>query len=67
MTEERSPELAAGSPLQKYLDRALGILEKFHITEQDAAPSALTGLLEEVRHIDEAPGSFNFFGTAGGH
>ena len=54
MPKERSPELAAGSPLQKYLDRALSILEKFHVAERDVAPSALTGLLEEVRHIDEA-------------
>ena len=52
MPKERSP-LAAPSPLQKYLDRALTILEKFDITEGQAAQPELTHLLEEVRHIDE--------------
>ncbi len=41
------------SGMQKYLDRAKEVLEKFGLTPGDEAQSELVRLLEEVRHVDE--------------
>lgn len=40
--------------MQKYLDKAVGVLEKFGITSDEEVPAELIRLLEEVRHVDEA-------------
>jgi hypothetical protein len=40
--------------MQKYLDRALTVLQKFGGTDAAEAPAELTRLLEEVRPLDEA-------------
>lgn len=40
--------------MQKYLDKAVGVLEKFGITSEEEVPAELIRLLEEVRHVDEA-------------
>jgi len=40
--------------MQKYLDRALGVLNKLGIAKRDDVPQELIALLEGVRHLDEA-------------
>jgi hypothetical protein len=44
---------ATDSKMQKYLDKAVDVLEKFGVTGKEA-PAELIRLLEEVRHVDEA-------------
>ncbi|TWT77991.1 hypothetical protein Pla123a_17900 [Posidoniimonas polymericola] len=44
----------ASKSMQKYLDRAKEVLEKFGISADSEAQSELIRLLEEVRHVDEA-------------
>ncbi len=41
------------SSVQKYLDQALSVLQKYGILPQQDAPPQLVKLLEEVRHVDE--------------
>lgn len=41
------------SSVQKYLDQALTVLQKYGILPQQDAPPQLIKLLEEVRHVDE--------------
>jgi hypothetical protein len=41
------------APLQKYLDKALGVLQQFGVLPKQDAPAELVKLLEEVRHVDE--------------
>ena len=41
-------------PMQKYLDKALEVLDRFGIVPKNDAPTELARLLEEVRHVDEA-------------
>ena len=40
--------------MQKYLDKAVDVLDKFGLTKDEEVPAELIRLLEEVRHIDEA-------------
>ena len=40
--------------MRKYLDRALVVLKKFGGDQANAAPQELIGLLESVKHLDEA-------------
>lgn len=40
--------------MQKYLDKAVDVLEKFGLTKDEEVPAELIRLLEEVKHIDEA-------------
>ncbi len=40
--------------MQKYLDRAVQVLEKFGVLPDKDEPNELTKLLNEVRHVDEA-------------
>lgn len=40
--------------MQKYLDKAVVVLEKFGLTKGEEVPAELIKLLEEVRHVDEA-------------
>ncbi len=42
------------SKMQKYLDQAVDVLEKFGLTKDEEVPAELIRLLEEVRHVDEA-------------
>ena len=49
--------ISAGAPassLQKYLDKALAVLQRYGILPSKDTPPELTRLLEEVRHVDEA-------------
>ncbi|MEM7201941.1 MAG: cell surface protein [Planctomycetota bacterium] len=39
--------------MQRYLDQAVGVLERFGVLPDGDAPSELTKLLDEVRHVDE--------------
>jgi len=51
------PATSAGAPassLQKYLDKALAVLQRYGILPSKDTPPELTRLLEEVRHVDEA-------------
>lgn len=41
------------APLQKYLDKALAVLQRYGVLPKKDAPAELTRLLEEVRHVDE--------------
>ncbi len=40
--------------MKKYLDRAMVVLKNFGVNSQNTAPQELIGLLEEIKHIDEA-------------
>ena len=40
--------------MQKYLDRAMAVLEKFGVAGKDETGQELIRLLDEVKHIDEA-------------
>ena len=42
------------SSMQKYLDKAVDVLDKFGLASEEEVPAELIRLLEEVRHIDEA-------------
>jgi hypothetical protein len=43
-----------GGQMQRYLDQALGALDRLGIRPRDDVPQELIHLLEEVRHVDEA-------------
>ena len=43
----------SASSVQKYLDQALTVLQKYGVLPKPDAPPELTRLLEEVRHVDE--------------
>jgi uncharacterized protein YaaR (DUF327 family) len=51
---QTQPAPAAQKNMQKYLDKAVDVLEKFGLTKDEEVPAELIRLLEEVRHIDEA-------------
>jgi len=51
--QQASPNAKSGSSMQKYLDRAKDVLEKFGVLSEETQ-SELLRLLEEVRHVDEA-------------
>lgn len=53
-TAPQKTETKADKSMQKYLDRAVDVLEKFGLTKEEEVPAELIKLLEEVRHIDEA-------------
>lgn len=40
--------------MRKYLDRALGVLDRFGLSARDDTPQEMIHLLESVKHIDEA-------------
>jgi hypothetical protein len=42
------------SSMRKYLDSAMDVLKKFGIDSSNTAPQELIGLLESVKHLDEA-------------
>lgn len=52
--QPQSASTATQSNMQKYLDRAVQVLEKFGLTKDEEVPAELIRLLEEVRHIDDA-------------
>jgi hypothetical protein len=43
----------APTTLQRYLDKAVTVLERFGVLSKSSTPSELTKLLDEVRHVDE--------------
>jgi len=45
---------APGTTMRHYLDRAIGVLQKFGLTTTGDSSEELIRLLEEVRHLDEA-------------
>ena len=47
-------QTAGDGKMQKYLDKAVDVLEKFGVKGKDAPPAELIRLLEEVKHVDEA-------------
>jgi hypothetical protein len=51
-TTEQAPPSAGKT--QKYLDKAVDVLEKFGLSGKQDTPAELIRLLEEVRHVDEA-------------
>jgi hypothetical protein len=56
VTENPVPAKApakATSSVQKYLDQALAVLQRYGVLPKQDAPPQLTKLLEEVRHVDE--------------
>ncbi len=57
MSENRVPITAptkgTSSSVQKYLDQALAVLQRFGVLPKQDAPAQLTKLLDEVRHVDE--------------
>ena len=42
------------SSMREYLDRAVVVLKKFGVDSTNTAPQELIGLLESVKHLDEA-------------
>ncbi|MCC7398185.1 MAG: cell surface protein [Planctomycetes bacterium] len=56
MSEKPAPQsmpTKSTSSVQKYLDQALTVLQKYGVLPKQDAPPELTRLLEEVRHVDE--------------
>jgi hypothetical protein len=56
-TKTSTPSATAGghqASMQKYLDRAMAVLEKFGVAGKDETGQELIRLLDEVKHIDEA-------------
>lgn len=53
-TQTQPVETKTESNMQKYLDKAVDVLDKFGLTKDEEVPAELIKLLEEVRHIDEA-------------
>lgn len=52
--QQKAETSQSETSMQKYLDKAVGVLEKFGITSDEEVPAELIRLLEEVRHVDEA-------------
>ena len=52
--QKQPAKTATEGKMQKYLDQAVDVLEKFGLTKDEEVPAELIRLLEEVRHIDEA-------------
>lgn len=52
-TAHQQSQAGADAKMQKYLDKAVDVLEKFGLKGHEA-PAELIRLLEEVRHVDEA-------------
>ena len=53
-TQQQPKSSAIKGNMQKYLDKAVDVLDKFGLTGEEEVPAELIKLLEEVRHIDEA-------------
>jgi hypothetical protein len=49
----KASALASAIGMQKYLDRALGVLQKLGVAPRDDVPQELISLLEGVRQLDE--------------
>jgi hypothetical protein len=48
-----SPTTDNKGALQKYLDKAVKVLEQFNVSEKDDSNNQLIRLLEDVKHLDE--------------
>ena len=44
---------APRSGVQRYLDKALAVLQRYGVVPSSDAPAELTKLLDEVKHVDE--------------
>jgi hypothetical protein len=53
-TAVTDPGASVPAPMQKYLDRAMSVLDKFGITTRDDVPQELVRLLDQVKYVDEA-------------
>lgn len=53
-TAVAEPGASVPAPMQKYLDRAMSVLDKFGITTRDDVPQELVRLLDQVKYVDEA-------------
>ena len=55
MSEKATPAKSSTPPstVQKYLDQAVGVLQRYGVLPKADTPLELTKLLEEVRHVDE--------------
>ncbi|KAA1261518.1 hypothetical protein LF1_40680 [Rubripirellula obstinata] len=53
-TETQAQPSRDTKKMKKYLDSAMDVLKKFGVDSQNTAPQELIGLLENVKHIDEA-------------
>lgn len=51
---QSAPSVATEGKAKGYLDKAVGVLEKFGLKNAQDVPVELIRLLEEVRHVDEA-------------
>src|SRR5688572_6514687 len=47
------PTPSGSSPMQRYLDRATAVLERFGVLPKSPVPNELSKLLDEVKHVDE--------------
>jgi hypothetical protein len=52
-TQPAASPPAVATPMQKYLDRAVRVLDRFHITQRADTNAELIKLLDEVKHLDE--------------
>ncbi len=52
--QAQAPASRDTKKMKKYLDSAMDVLKKFGVDSQNTAPQELIGLLENVKHIDEA-------------
>ncbi len=52
--QKSKPATSSKKTMQKYLDKAVKVLDKFGLANEEEVPAELIRLLEEVRHIDEA-------------
>ena len=52
--QKSKPAPSSKGSMQKYLDKAVKVLDKFGLANEEEVPAELIRLLEEVRHIDEA-------------
>lgn len=54
MTPSEQPAVPAPrSGVQRYLDKALAVLQRYGVVPSSDAPAELTKLLDEVKHVDE--------------
>ena len=53
-SQAQAPATRDTKKMKKYLDSAMDVLKKFGVNSTNTAPQELIGLLENVKHLDEA-------------
>ena len=53
-SQAQAPVTRDTKKMKKYLDSAMDVLKKFGVNSKNTAPQELIGLLENVKHLDEA-------------